>query len=86
MIGTFNFLEHSERIKKKRIKIAAFALEHTLIGRGVVSETFAKDRDFVLWHSCVPNKLRDLHLQGFTLAILANEPGCGLGTEKFKEV
>jgi hypothetical protein len=42
------------------------------------------EKDFQLWHSSVPNKLRDLHLQGYTLVILANEPGARLGTNLFK--
>ncbi|ORY12270.1 polynucleotide kinase 3 phosphatase-domain-containing protein [Clohesyomyces aquaticus] len=59
-------------------KIAAFDLDSTLI-TSASGKVFGRDAtDWKWWHSSVPGSLRDLHEDGYMLAVVSNQGGISL--------
>ncbi|MCJ1469682.1 hypothetical protein MMC07_008318 [Pseudocyphellaria aurata] len=62
----------------KRRKIAAFDLDSTLIDT-ISGGIFAKDStDWRWWHNCVPNRLKQLHADGYVIVVLTNQGSISL--------
>ncbi|KAI8934015.1 hypothetical protein NX059_008783 [Plenodomus lindquistii] len=59
-------------------RIAAFDFDSTLIA-SASGKTFGRDaNDWKWWHSSVPGRLKDLHQNGYLLAIVSNQGGISL--------
>jgi bifunctional polynucleotide phosphatase/kinase len=67
------------------VKIAAFDLDDTLISP--TGAKFARGSNaWRWWHPSVPGRLRDLHSQGYLVAILTNQGGIALKDKNPKKV
>ncbi|KAF2085872.1 PNK3P-domain-containing protein [Saccharata proteae CBS 121410] len=76
IIGRYQAAEAAKRQEPQ--KIAVFDFDSTLIS-SASGRTFAKDAtDWKWWHGTVPTKLRDLHKDGYLIAILSNQGGISL--------
>jgi bifunctional polynucleotide phosphatase/kinase len=63
---------------KGRRRIAAFDFDSTLITTAS-GKTFSRDAsDWKWWHSSVPGRLKELHAEGFLVAIISNQGGISL--------
>lgn len=59
-------------------RIAAFDLDSTLI-KSASGKTFSRDAsDWKWWDSSVPGRLKDLHADGYLIAIISNQGGISL--------
>lgn len=59
-------------------RIAAFDFDSTLI-KSASGRTFSRDAsDWKWWDSCVPGRLKDLHADGYLIAIISNQGGISL--------
>ncbi|KAL8688199.1 MAG: hypothetical protein Q9218_005829 [Villophora microphyllina] len=62
-------------------KIAAFDFDSTLIST-LSGNIFARDaNDWKWWHISVPSTLKQLHTEGYSIAILSNQGSIGLKTD-----
>eukprot|EP01067_Filipodium_phascolosomae_P000742 Filipodium_phascolosomae@DN1542_c0_g1_i1.p1 len=68
------------------MKIAAFDMDGTLI-KVASNKPFPLDRkDWVFWCPDVPEKLKELHKEGFKLAIFTNQKGISTGKCKLNDI
>ncbi|KAL2049079.1 hypothetical protein ABVK25_010675 [Lepraria finkii] len=78
LIARYNPAKEANRPPVKRRKIAAFDLDSTLIQTSS-GNVFAKDpTDWRWWHPSIPNVLKQLHADGFTVAVLTNQGSVSL--------
>lgn len=74
--------EGGEDRTQKRLKIAAFDLDSTLITTSS-GKQFANDStDWKWWDNQVPRKLRELYAEGYRVVILSNQAGLQLSFDK----
>ncbi|EOA81178.1 uncharacterized protein SETTUDRAFT_100378 [Exserohilum turcica Et28A] len=67
---------HSGATGKRRV--AAFDLDSTLI-KSASGKTFSRDaNDWKWWDSSVPGRLKELHADGFLIAVISNQGGISL--------
>ncbi|KAL2041201.1 hypothetical protein N7G274_006146 [Stereocaulon virgatum] len=73
LIARYNPAKEANGTPTKRRKIAAFDLDSTLIQTSS-GNVFAKDpTDWRWWHPSVPSVLKQLHADGFAIAVLTNQ-------------
>mmetsp|Transcript_18583 Transcript_18583/g.25762 ORF Transcript_18583/g.25762 Transcript_18583/m.25762 type:complete len:244 (+) Transcript_18583:71-802(+) len=71
----------SLEVNEKKIKVASFDLDGTLV-RTKSGSTFAKDaKDYVLFNEFVKEKMQALHRDGYRVVILSNQGGVGKALE-----
>jgi bifunctional polynucleotide phosphatase/kinase len=76
LVGRFNIAAQSATQGKRRI--AAFDFDSTLITTAS-GKTFSRDAsDWKWWDSSVPGRLKELHTDGFLVAIISNQGGISL--------
>ncbi|CAN9255143.1 unnamed protein product [Alternaria alternata] len=76
LVGRFNLGAQSATQGKRRV--AAFDFDSTLITTAS-GKTFSRDAsDWKWWDSSVPGRLKELHADGFLVAIISNQGGISL--------
>ncbi|KAF7678128.1 dna kinase phosphatase pnk1 [Alternaria burnsii] len=76
LVGRFNIGAQSATQGKRRV--AAFDFDSTLITTAS-GKTFSRDAsDWKWWDSSVPGRLKELHADGFLVAIISNQGGISL--------
>jgi DNA 3'-phosphatase len=76
LVGRFNIAAQSATQGKRRI--AAFDFDSTLVTTAS-GKTFSRDAsDWKWWDSSVPGRLKELHANGFLVAIISNQGGISL--------
>lgn len=76
LVGRFGVAAQSAT--KGRRRIAAFDFDSTLV-TSASGKTFARDaNDWKWWDSSVPGRLKELHAEGFLVAIVSNQGGISL--------
>jgi bifunctional polynucleotide phosphatase/kinase len=76
LVGRFGIAAQPATQGKRRI--AAFDLDSTLI-TSASGRTFSRDAsDWKWWDSSVPGRLKELHAEGFLVAIISNQGGISL--------
>ncbi|KAB2108263.1 hypothetical protein AG0111_0g3341 [Alternaria gaisen] len=76
LVGRFNLGAQSATQGKRRV--AAFDFDSTLITTAS-GKTFSRDAsDWKWWDSSVPGRLKELHADGFLIAIISNQGGISL--------
>ncbi|KAF9738760.1 bifunctional polynucleotide phosphatase/kinase [Paraphaeosphaeria minitans] len=78
LIGRYRAATHSPKTTNAKRKIAAFDFDSTLI-TPASGKKFGRDAtDWKWWHGSVPQKLRQLHEDGYVVAVLSNQAGISL--------
>ncbi|KAH6639531.1 polynucleotide kinase 3 phosphatase-domain-containing protein [Boeremia exigua] len=78
LIGRQNTVTAVQASRSPRRRIAAFDFDSTLVTTAS-GKRFGRDAsDWKWWHSSVPGKLRQLHEEGYLLAIISNQGGISL--------
>jgi bifunctional polynucleotide phosphatase/kinase len=76
LVGRFGIAAQPATQGKRRI--AAFDLDSTLI-TSASGRTFSRDAsDWKWWDSSVPGRLKELHAEGFLVAVISNQGGISL--------
>lgn len=76
LVGRFGTAAAQSTTKRRRI--AAFDFDSTLI-TSASGRTFSRDAsDWKWWDSSVPGRLKELHNDGFLIAIISNQGGISL--------
>jgi bifunctional polynucleotide phosphatase/kinase len=78
LVGRFGAATTVQSASKGKRRIAAFDFDSTLI-TSASGKTFSRDAsDWKWWDSSVPGRLKDLHEEGFLVAIVSNQGGISL--------
>ncbi|KAF2441653.1 PNK3P-domain-containing protein [Karstenula rhodostoma CBS 690.94] len=78
LIGRYRAAAHLPKATNAKRKIAAFDFDSTLI-TPASGKKFGRDAtDWKWWHRSVPHKLRQLHEDGYLVAVLSNQAGISL--------
>ncbi|KAF3491855.1 bifunctional polynucleotide phosphatase/kinase [Arthroderma uncinatum] len=76
--------EEIQKEERKKIRIAAFDFDHTLITPKSNYRFSSSASDWKWWDPSVPSKLRQLAADGYTLIIVSNQKGVSLKPAKAK--
>ncbi|KAJ4987269.1 polynucleotide kinase 3 phosphatase [Stagonosporopsis vannaccii] len=81
LVGRHDTLAAAQSATKARRRIAAFDFDSTLV-TPASGKKFSRDAsDWKWWHSSVPEKLKQLHEEGYLLAIVSNQGGISLKSD-----
>ncbi|KAJ8109817.1 hypothetical protein OPT61_g7175 [Boeremia exigua] len=81
LVGRHGTSAIAQAASKTRRRIAAFDFDSTLV-TPASGKKFGRDAsDWKWWHSSVPNKLTQLHKEGYLLAIISNQGGISLKSD-----
>ncbi|CBX91860.1 hypothetical protein LEMA_P045660.1 [Plenodomus lingam JN3] len=78
LIGRYGAMTATSAASASKRRIAGFDLDSTLI-TSASGKTFGRDAsDWKWWHGSVPARLKELHQDGYLLAIISNQGGISL--------
>ncbi|KAF1849978.1 PNK3P-domain-containing protein [Cucurbitaria berberidis CBS 394.84] len=78
LVGRYSASTTTQGVTEGKRRVAAFDFDSTLI-KPASGKTFGRDAtDWKWWDSSVPGKLKELHEQGFLIAIVSNQGGISL--------
>ncbi|CAO2658788.1 Nn.00g065110.m01.CDS01 [Neocucurbitaria sp. VM-36] len=78
LVGRYGASTATSSITSGRRKVAAFDFDSTLI-TSASGKTFGRDAtDWKWWHGSVPGRIKELHEEGYLIAIVSNQGGISL--------